>query len=165
MAMRRPVFTTSDKSSPVAATRGAALAAELCTAAFPESQDKRREFLAHNLTASAGTTPVELTCDGAPGFRFRLAQSSIVAVRGNVVYISSATRESWTINATYTNINGTIAAVGTPSVAKTGATTAVFAITTDNATEALVLTGTGVAGDTSGYWMVDFDINEVTEIG
>lgn len=165
MPMRRPTFTTSDKSSPVAAARGAALAAEFSTAGWPESQDKRREFLAHNLVATSGATATELTADGVPGFRLRLVQSSIMHVRGSVVYISSATRESWTINGTYTNINGTLAAVGTPSVAKTGATTAVFAITTDNASESLVLTGTGVAGDTAGWWMVDLDVNEVTEIG
>jgi hypothetical protein len=99
------------------------------------------------------------------GFRFRLAQSSIVRISGSAVYISSATRESFTINATYTNLNGTLAAVGTPSIAKTGATTAAFAITTDNPTESLVFTGTGVAGDTQGWWQLDIEVNERTEIG
>lgn len=165
MAVKRPVFTTSDKSSPTPAVRGAALAAELCTAAFPESRDKRRVFYAKNLVASSGATATELTCDGLAGFRLRLAQSSIITISGTVAYFSGTTRESFVVNATYTNVNGTLAAVGTPSITKTGASTAAFAITLDNPSEALVLTGTGVAGDTAGWWQAIFTINEVTEIG
>lgn len=165
MPMRRPIFTTSDKSAATPAVRGAAMAAELSTAAWPESMDKRREFLARNIVPSSGATPVELTCDGLAGFRFRLAQSSIVRIVGSAVYISSATRESFTINATYLNLNGTLSAIVTPSIVRTGATTAAFAITTDNPTESLVFTGTGVAGDTQGWWQLDIDVNERTEIG
>lgn len=172
MAIRRPTFFTGAKSDANATVRGTALAAEYATAAFPESERKRKEGCLYNKVPTAGAAPKELTHDDMPGFRLRLGQTSVALLQGRAVYIASnlstgasQTREAFTFAGAFQNLNGVLSAVAAPVVTKVGASAVALAITTDNATEAVVFTGTGLAGDTNGFWVVDYYLTEITELG
>jgi hypothetical protein len=150
MAMRPPIYNTADFSSAVATTRGTALAAQQATMDLVPSKNKREQI---RLTAfSTGATPSELLILQTPSFRVRTVQSSTTAFAGSVSYHSGTTRNVFHFEGGVTNIDGTLTLLGTTLITKYGAGLAAVAITTDNPSESIIITGTGVAGDTNGRW-------------
>lgn len=165
----RPQYAIVDKSSTVPGVAGAALAKEFATQAFPESNNKRQVFNMKPLAPTAGATPQEAFIDGIQGFRFVLADRSTCILKILASYNNnvSANNTGFELTVAATNIGGTIALAGTQLVVKyPGASTASLVVTTDNATQALVFTVTGVAGDSNGQWDIRcIGISEVTDLG
>ena len=165
----RPRFSKADLASNVPTISGNAMTAELVTQAFPESQQKRKffDFYPANKAATAGATATELFIDGVQNFRFGLAERSTCVIKALVAYNCSVTASNvaFEVTAAYQNVGGTITQVGAPTITKIGASTAAFAIGIDAANQALTFTGTGVAGDANGRWVMGiFAVSEVTDL-
>jgi hypothetical protein len=126
------------------------------------SKHKREQI---RLTAnSTGNTAAELTVLGTPSFRVRTVQSSTTAFSGSVAYHSGTVRNVFHFQGGVTNIDGTLTLLGTTLITKYGAGLASVAITVDSPSESIVITGTGVSGDTNGRWEAFIDNwNCVTE--
>lgn len=165
----RPLFTIADKSSTVSGVAGAALAAELCTQAFPESSNKRQWFTFEPVApTTAGATPVELFIDGIQGFRFRIAERSTCVIRGMAVYNNSvaASNVAFDVMVAVQNVGGTLTFLAAATVTKLGTSAATFTVNIDTPSQSLTFTATGVAGDTQGVWEFrTTGICEVTDLG
>jgi hypothetical protein len=162
----RPVFTTADLMSPVAATVGAALSAQLASQAFPENQHKRADYYLTTLTPTAGATAQEAFINGTNLFRFRLAQKSTAIIKAWAVYTCDTNANQFIaeITAGVTNAAGTAAILANATNVKmpTAATgTCVLTVSGQD----LIFTCTGTSGDTNGRWSIRLLVNEITDIG
>lgn len=166
----RPRFNKSDIASNVPTTRGNALTAELITQAFPESQQKRKFFDLYPLNkgAIANGAATELFIDGVQNYRFGIAERSTCMFKALVTYNNNVagSNVAFEVTGAYQNVGGVVTAIAAPTVTKIGASTATFAVTIDAANQALIFTGTGVAGDANGRWAMGiFAVTEVTDLG
>lgn len=167
----RPQFSHGDKGSLAPGVAGAAMAAEFCTQAFPESSNKRQWFnMAPVAGVTQGATATEVFIDGVQGFRFRVPNSGVSLLKFQAVYYPAnapANATAFEYAFAVTNVNGviTVAANGVFNKMPTASTVA-LSVTTDNPTQSLVVTAAGVAGDVNGRWDIRCTgISEVTDIG
>jgi hypothetical protein len=161
-----PTFSVTDKASPIASVRGVALTAEAASLAFPGAVSRRSKYTLRPLAATAGATPAEAFIEGIDSFRFRVANTSTVAINATVSYVSSVVANNCVIriSAGATN-NAGLAVLLANSTNVKMPTAAVPACVLSVAGENLVFTCTGVAGDTNGRWIIELDVTEVTDLG
>lgn len=162
----RPNYNLADKASTVAATAGAALTAELCSQAFPDSNGKRDLFLLKPISATTGATPLEAFIDGRDQFRFRVANQSTLIVNAFCVYSCGTNNNDFVVQivAGVQNRAGTAVLLANSTNVKmpTAATgTCVLTVSGEN----LIFTCTGTAGDTNGRWSIRMIVEEVTDLG
>jgi hypothetical protein len=167
MPQRQTVILT-DKASTNVVTSGAALTAELANVAYPESANKRFSFDMYPTAraASTGATPVEMFIGGVANFRFRPADQSTVFVKIWGVYTCSngANDTVFEITQGITNRAGTVIILAnSTNVKMPTASTATLVPTIVGGN--MVLTATGVAGDTNGRWSAKLLVEEVTDVG
>lgn len=162
MAMNRPQFNLQDKSSETAATRGTALAIESSLSAYPESQQIRRDWFLQ--AQSVGATAQELFCEGLQNFRLRVPESGVTSFKGFINMCSAGgSHVAFYIQGAASNIDGTVALLGTPTVTKYGTPAVALAVTVDSADDTIRFTGTGLAGDSAGKWFGRLEITDVTQ--
>lgn len=167
----RPVFSITDKASTTPGVAGAALAAEYATQAYPESSNKRFRFTMRpaNNAATTGATAAELFIDGVQGFRFRLAERSTCMMRliGSYNCSVAGSNVGFEIALAATNVGGVITILANSSNIKyPNAAVAAIAVTSDNPTQSLVFTFTGVAGDANGQVELRcVELSEITDLG
>ncbi|UTQ79826.1 hypothetical protein [Plectonema phage JingP1] len=167
----RPIFSKADIASSNPVTSGNALSAELATQAFPESQQKRKFFdlFPLNKGFTTGATPTELFIDGVQNFRFRVAERSVVTIKAIGVYCPNVdgSMTGFELTVVARNVAGFPLILGTQLQVKyPGASTASIVASVDNATQSLVFTATGIAGDGNGRWAMSIiGVSEVTDIG
>lgn len=165
----RPLFSIADKASIVTGVAGAALAAELCTQAFPESSNKR-QWLTFRPVAPpvAGSAVIELFIDGVQGFRYRVAERSTCIIRGVAVYnnLVAANNVAFEVLVAVQNVAGTLTFLSAATITKIGASLAAFGVSIDAPSQSLTFLANGITGDTQGQWEFrTTGISEVTDLG
>lgn len=167
MAQRQPTVLT-DKASTNPVVSGAALTGELANVAYPETSSKRFMFdYAPTARASVqGATPTELFIGGTANFRFRPADTSAVVCKIHGVYCSAtaANDTAFELTLAMQNRAGVVTILAGNTSTKMPAANAATLVPTIVGGN-LVLTATGIAGDTNGRWSARLTCCEVTDLG
>jgi hypothetical protein len=158
------VFNVADKASPVAATRAAALQAEMASISYPPQSDRRNVYRLACSTVAA--TPKELGVDNVANWRLRLPKVGAFLVRVEWSFLSNTVIGNSAGGTT--RVCGYVVA-GTATLQPLAANkfptaaTATFVITASG--QDLIMTATGNAGDTVGYWTATAYVVDVTDLG
>jgi hypothetical protein len=164
-----PVFSITDKGSSAAATASAVFTRENALLSLPDKVGgialRRRVLVAFNVTS--GATAVDASIGRVQFQRVGLLPNSLCTVKYSwsfyspVVPANSCAGEG--AFSVYSNNNTLTLLANSVQTKMPSAATATVVPTVYNTMVGVVLTGN--AGDTTGYWTVIYELNDVTDIG